>query len=118
MNETQASLFENLQPTVQPEYAREATIQERFDTWINANPHFWNAFVELCLQMKRRGMAHWGAKAATEVLRYQAYVQAYVQTVGDAWKVPNDFTSRLARKAMQEVPELGGFFEVRELRSE
>lgn len=115
MNELQLGLFDQtaLAPTVQPEYASDATIQQRFDTWIAANPQFWRAFVGLCLQMRRKGMTHWGAKAATEVLRYQAYVQ----TVGDAFKIPNDFSSRLARKAMLEVPELDGFFETRELQS-
>jgi len=112
VNELQASLFEQLQPTVQPKYESESTIQQRFEIWISANPDFWRAFVGLCLQMKRRGMTQWGAKAATEVLRYAAYVQ----TVGDAWKVPNEFTSRMARKAMREVPELAGFFECRPLR--
>ena len=111
MNESQLQLFD-LQPTVQPKYAREATIQERFETWIAANPGFWRAFVGLCLQMKQRGMRQWGAKAAVEVLRYAAYVQ----TVGDGFKIQNSFTSRLARKAMKEVPELKGFFSCRELR--
>lgn len=107
----QPALFE-LHPTVTPKYAREATIQERFDAWIAANPNFWRAFVGLCLEMKDRGMQHWGAKAACEVLRFQAFMQ----TVGEGFKIPNDFSSRLARKAMTEVPELDGFFETRELR--
>lgn len=107
------SLFD-LSPLVTPAYPRRATIQERFEMWIAANPHFWRAFIGLCLQMKRRGMPRWSSKAAVEVLRYQAYLQ----TVGDAYKIPNDITSRLARKAMQEHPELANFFETRELRSE
>lgn len=111
MNDTQLSLFQ-LQPTVQPKFAREATIQQRFETWIAANPSFWRAFVNLCIEMKRRGMHQWGAKAACEVLRFHAYMQ----TVGEGFKIPNDFTSRLARKAMKEVPELRGFFACRELR--
>lgn len=111
MNTAQPTLFE-LQPPVTPRYAREATIQERFEAWIAANPSFWRAFVALCLQMRRRGMHQWGAKAACEVLRFQAYMQ----TVGDGFKIPNDYSSRLARKAMREVPELEGFFETRCLR--
>jgi len=35
----------------------------------------------------------------------------------DAYKIPNDVTSRLARKLMEREPELDGFFELRELRS-
>jgi hypothetical protein len=111
--EIRPTLFD-LTPVITPAYPRRATIQERFELWITVNPHFWRAFVGLCLQMKRRGMARWSTKAAVEVLRYQAYLQ----TLGDAYKIPNDITSRLARKAMQECPELDGFFETRELRSE
>lgn len=101
-------------PTVQPQYEKSATIQERFETWICANPHFWRAFVNLCLQMRRRGMPRWSSKAAVEVLRYEAYLQ----TVGADYKIPNEITSRLARKAMDEVPELDGFFELRTLQTE
>jgi hypothetical protein len=111
MNEFQPSLFD-LQATVTPKYDKEATIQERFEAWIAANPSFWRAFIDLCLQMKRRGMHQWGAKAACEVLRFAAYVQ----TVGEEFRIPNSYTSRLARKAMAEVPELDGFFETRCLR--
>lgn len=113
MDTLQPSLFE-LTPTVTPRYGKEATIQERFELWISQNPNFWRAFVQLCLDMRRRGMQQWGSKAAVEVLRYAAYVQ----TVGEEFRVPNDFTSRLARKAMAEVPELDGFFETRGLQAE
>lgn len=108
----QLSLFE-LKPTARPDVPKGATIQERFELWISANPHFWRAFVNLCLEMKRRGMPRWGAKAACEVLRYEAHMQ----TIGEEFQIPNDFSSRLARKAMAEVPELDGFFETRSLRS-
>ena len=117
MNDSlQPTLFEAgiLAPTVTPDYAKGATIQQRFEEWVAANPQFWQAFVALCLQMKRRGMSRWGSKAACEVLRYAAYVQ----TVGEEFRIPNDFTSRLARKAAAEVPELDGFFETRELRAD
>ena len=112
MNTTlQPALF-TLEPTVTPQYDKGATIQERFEAWIAVNPNFWRAFVNLCLDMRHRGMPQWGAKAAVEVLRYQAYLQ----TIGEGWKIPNEFTSRLARKTMTEVPELDGFFELRELK--
>ncbi len=41
---------------------------------------------------------------------------ATLQSVGDDYKLPNDYTSRFSRKAMKEVPELDGFFEVRRLQ--
>lgn len=51
-------------------------------------------------------------RAAFEVMRYLATLQS----VGEDFKLPNDYTSRFARKAMAEVPELQGFFELRSLR--
>lgn len=111
MNTLQPTLFE-IEPTVQPEYERGATIDERCETFIAANPSVWRTFVELCLDMKRRGLHQWSSKAAFEVMRYMATVQS----VGEDYKLPNDYTSRFSRRAMEEVPELEGFFETRSLR--
>lgn len=69
-------------------------------------------FVTLCLEMKRRGLRQWSSKAAFEAMRFMATLQS----VGDDYKLPNDYTSRFSRKAMKEVPELDGFFEVRRLQ--
>ena len=108
----QLTLPLELTATIQPEVSREATIDERCDAFIKANPHVWNFFVALCLEIKRKGARQWSSKAAFEVMRYLATLQS----VGEDFKLPNDFTSRFARRAMQEVPELEGFFELRPLR--
>lgn len=114
MNTLQPSLLEleGLQATVQPKVAREATIDERCDAFIAANPKVWRYFVTLCLEVKRQGICHWSSKAAFEAMRFMATLQS----VGEDFKLPNDYTSRFSRKAMEEVPELKGFFEVRSLR--
>lgn len=111
MNQLQLPL-ETLQATVQPRVSREATIDERCDAFIKANPMVWRYFIALCLEVKRKGSRQWSSKAAFEVMRYMATLQS----VGEDFKLPNDFTSRFARRAMQEVKELQGFFEVRSLR--
>lgn len=101
-----------LAATVQPQMSREATIDERCDAFIAANPLIWRYFISLCLEVKRKGALQWSSKAAFEVMRYMATLQS----VGEDFKLPNDFTSRFARRAMKEVPDLEGFFEVRSLR--
>jgi hypothetical protein len=111
MNTLQPPLLE-LSATIQPRYAREATIDERCDAFIKANPKVWHYFIALCLQVKHSGARQWSSKAAFEVMRYMATLQS----VGEDFKLPNDFTSRFSRRAMQEVPELQGFFETRCLR--
>lgn len=107
-------LFEELGPTRRPQVAREATIDERCDAFIAANPHVWRTFVSLCLDMKRRGLRQWSSKAAFEVMRYMATLQS----IGENFKLPNDYTSRFARRAIREHPELAGFFELRGLRTD
>ena len=113
-SDLQRSLFDvvTMAPTVQPTVVRGATIDQRCDAFIAANPQVWQTFVALCLEMKRRGLRQWSSKAAFEAMRFMATLQS----VGDDYKLPNDYTSRFSRKAMKEVPELDGFFEVRRLQ--
>lgn len=112
MNQLLLPLDGALEATVQPTASREATIDERCDAFIKANPKIWRYFISLCLEVKRKGMRQWSSKAAFEVMRYMATLQS----VGEDFLLPNDFTSRFARRAMKEVPELEGFFELRALR--
>lgn len=111
MNQLQLPL-ETLSATIQPKYVKEATIDERCDAFIAANPKVWKCFVNICLEVKRAGVRQWSSKAAFEVMRYMATLQS----VGEDFMLPNDFTSRFARRAMKEAPELAGFFETRMLR--
>lgn len=113
MNTLQQTLFDEAIPaTVRPDVRQEATIDERCDAFIRANPKVWRFFIKLCLEVKRKGARKWSSKAAFEVMRYLATVQS----VGENFKLPNDYHSRFSRRAMKEVPELDGFFEVRSLR--
>ncbi len=113
MNTTlQPPLLEGLQATIFPQVSKEATIDEKCDAFIKANPKVWHFFVRLCLEVKRAGASQWSSKAAFEVMRYMATLQS----VGEDFKLPNSYTSRFSRRAMNEIPELQGFFEVRCLR--
>ncbi len=114
MSDLQPSLFAALEPIRPIAPIKGETIQERFERFHAQNPHVYRRLVEICLTMKRRGLRQWGAKAAYEILRFQGILS----TNGDAFKLPNSYTSRYARKIMAEVPELDGFFETRELRAD
>lgn len=106
--------IEGLQATVQPKVAREATIQERFESFHKANPHVYVALRALALQMLGSGVKEYGIKGLFEILRWQFSVQ----TKGEPYRLSNDFTSRYARMLVEKNPELGTFFAFRELRSE
>lgn len=114
MGDLQPSLFDAPLPIVQPRYAKEATIQERFEAFDRANPHVYEALVGLVMQMRQRGVRQYGMKGLFEILRWRYAMQ----TSGDEFKLNNIFTSRYVRKLVTEYPELRDFFELRELKAE
>lgn len=111
MSNAQLSLF-SLEPTVQPKYAKGATIEQRFKSFDKANPHVYETLKRISLDMKCRGVTKWSIKAAYEILRWMAAMQ----TVGENFKLSNDFHALYARKLMAEEPQLDGFFECRARR--
>lgn len=110
----QPTLVEPLPPTVIPMVSREASLQERFEAFHQANPHVYEALKQLALNLKRRGMERCGIAGLFEVLRYRYTLQ----TSGDDYKLNNDYRSRYARLLMVQVPELRDFFETRCLSTE
>lgn len=89
---------------------------ERFSRWLAQNPGVFETFCRIALQYKRRtGKARWSADACLHQLRWEYEV---VQRKDGEFKCNNNFSSRLARKAMTEVPELQDFFELRVLNHE
>lgn len=109
---TQPSLLEGLTQTTQPKVARSATIQEHFESFHKHNPHVYAALKSLALQMLSNGVRRYGIKGLFEILRWQFSLQ----TNGEAFRLPNNFTSRYARLLIQQEPQLEGFFELCELR--
>lgn len=112
MNEIQTTLFEGLTQTTQPKVARSATIQERFESFHQHNPHVYAALKSLAFQMLGNGVRRYGIKGLFEILRWQFSLQ----TNGEAFRLPNNFSSRYARLLIQQEPQLDGFFELCELR--
>ena len=113
MNEMQLGLFGPPLSIHRPDSGRDATIQERFEAFHQANPEIFCRLRDLALDRKRMGFRRWGVKAAWELLRYYGSTP----DTDEEWALPNDFTSRYSRKLMAEVPELQGFFECREIKT-
>ena len=103
-----ATLFD-MSPEPEPE---DDSIQARFERFDEDNPGVYRAIVSLMFEMQEHGVNRWSVKAAFEVLRYQS-----IRSTGDDFKLPNDYTSRYARKLIAEFPQLDGFLETRELKS-
>lgn len=97
----------------------DATIDERFDAWINRNPQILDLFIRLARDWKAAGQTRCGGKMIAEVLRYHSVIEGTVVAHDDqeAFKINNVYVSRLTRLAVQTAPDLAGLFEFRELTS-
>lgn len=89
------------------------TIQERFERFHAENPHVYEMFVRFARQLRAR-RARGSAAMIFERMRWETAI-----TTNDPhFKLNDQYTSRYARLAMAQEPDLAGFFEIRELRSE
>ena len=111
----QMGLFDDwvMQEVVTPDYGDGLSLDEQFERWIAANPHVLEEFIRRARALKRQGVARFGAKAIIEGMRYDRAIR----TGGDTFKLNNNYTSRLVRRALERAPDLEGFFELRALRS-
>lgn len=110
----QAELFGPILPTVIPSFKRDASIQERFEAFHQANPHVYEALRRMALDMRLRGMQRYGIAGLFEVLRYRYAMQSN----GDEYKLNNDYRALYARLLMEREPALRDFFELRCRRTE
>ena len=95
-------------------FDQQRTLQERFDLWIEANGHIYEAFKATARKLRAAGRTHYGAKGICEYLRFHSALESE----GDPYKINNVYVSRLARKLIDEDPTFVDFFEQRSLKSE
>jgi hypothetical protein len=93
----------------------EQTIQARFETWIERHPDVYQEFKRIAESLLAHRRTHYGAKAIMEVLRYHRIVSGADET--EPFKINNNYSSRIARKLMDEDERFVGFFETRELKT-
>ena len=96
---------------------RRLQLDAEFDRFLAENPDVYRRFRTIAVKLKAKGFNRWGAKAIWEVLRYELAVSTNAN-VKD-FRLNNNYTSRMARKLMNEFPEdFGDFFEVRQLKTD
>ena len=96
---------------------RALQLNAEFDRFVADNPEVYEKFRMIAVKLKAKGFTRWGAKAIWEVLRYELAVST-TANVKD-YKLNNNYTSRMARKLMNEEPEdFGDFFELRKLKTD
>ena len=83
------------------------------DRFIAENPHVWKKFYMLACKLKAKGVDRWSCKNLFEILRWDHAITS--NSPADSFVLNNSYTSRFARRLMEE-PDFEGFFEVRQLR--
>lgn len=104
---------EPLARLVAPDPVRRESLEERFAAFDRANPQVYRLLARLALQMASL-QRRFGIKMLYERLRFEYALRV---AGDDQYKLNNDYTSRYARKLLQEYPQLGRWMETRTLRS-
>ena len=92
----------------------EATLDERFQAFIEANPHFLPYMADLA-----RPIVANGRRTSTKALfEHARYNHAAFADPSSTFALNNDYTSRTARALVEMYPELSDAFVTRALASE
>ena len=109
MNRPQTDMFGFTYPVGM----RDLSIQDRFNEFHRLNPHVYDAFLDLAMQMKKRGKEKIGIGMLTEVLRWNYLMRT--EDPNSQFKISNDYRSRYARLLMKQEPKLDGLFQINKL---
>lgn len=103
----------DLSPLVQPDYEPRASIEERFAQFHEQNPHVLVALETLAADYLAAGRERIGIGMLFEVLRYQSGIR----TVGDQFRLNNDYRALYVRLVVERHPEWADAFETRARRA-
>lgn len=108
-----AQLSLDLSPLREPDYSPEATIQERYEAFMAANPWVLTECERLAANLIAKGQKRIGVKQLWEVIRY-----GYRDTFSADFKANNNYTSRVARDLIERHPSWSEYIELRALRAD
>ncbi len=92
-----------------------ASIDKRFDQFHAENPHVYQELVGLARKAKQRGYQRIGIELLFAQLRWSRMMRTRADEYG--FKLNDHFTSRYARKIMDENADLAGIFNTRKLKA-
>lgn len=90
------------------------TIDERFAEFDALHPQIYTEFVKQTMKMINRGFKAYSADTICHIIRFHTDLDGRDT---EPFKINNDYTSRYARKFMNQFPKHEGFFRTRELIS-
>lgn len=88
------------------------TLSEQFEEWLKLNPDFYPLFDKFTRQLILSGVKKSSAWLVCNRIRWESMIQ----TVGNEYKISNDFIALLARKFLSENPEHPKFFTIKEMK--
>jgi len=91
----------------------ERTVRERFLEFHAENPHVYKALLRFALEAYAAGRGRFSMRA----IFHRARWYTRIETTDPDWKINDRWSPHYARMMMEAVPELEGFFELRELRA-
>ncbi len=94
---------------------KEDRIQEQFRRFDTNHPEIYQEFCQIARTLLCHGRSHYGSKAILEIIRYHRALSGKSDV--EPLKINNTYSSRYARKLMEEDERFRSFFELRELRS-
>lgn len=84
------------------------TLQERFESYHQANPHIYQLLVKYTKYLKdERGLEHYGIAGVFERIRWHLDVDTKDP---DGYKVNNNYRAFYVRLIEDEYPEYRGFY--------
>lgn len=86
----------------------------KYQAFDQANPHVYWKLVEIAYEVAVKGKTRYGIGAIFERLRWISTFE----TVGDPYKLNNNFRAFYVRRVQEEHPELAGLFETRRSRAD
>ena len=87
-------------------------LETRFAEFDQANPLVYRLFKAYARKIQNTGRNKYSAWTIVNVIRWEEDLR----TVGDDFKINNDYIALYARKLVEECPDFDGFFMLREMR--
>lgn len=93
-------------PEVDHDPGRSPSLQERFDTWLADNPHVFAEVVRVARHFRDAG-------DRVSINRVFEELRERLVTVGDRYRLNQDWRAPMARLVMDRCPDLDGYFATR-----
>ena len=91
-----------------------AVLEEEFLKFHDENPHVYTELVKIAEFARSKGRGRWGIAALFERLRWISEFE----TVGNIYKLNNNFRAFYARMLMTDHPKFASFFQIRRSAAE